>query len=96
MNIKTYGIGMFLLIVSLSLFLINTCFAQPPLLRNEKQLTFGKGPDTNPAWSPDGKTIAFHSLREGNYDIWMIAPGGGTPKQLTTSRLDEGFPFLVS
>lgn len=57
-----------------------------------KQITFGKGPDLAPAWSPDGKRIAFHSERSGNFDIWFIQPDGGSPNQLTTSSLDEGQP----
>src|SRR5436190_16618342 len=28
-------------------------------------LTSNPGTDTNPRWSPDGKTIAFQSLRDG-------------------------------
>ncbi|WP_282917806.1 S41 family peptidase [Porphyromonas macacae] len=47
------------------------------------QLTANKGHDTNPVWSPDGKTIAFSSDREGSFDIYTISTNGGTPKRLT-------------
>ena len=88
---RTFHIGLTFLMIALSISLTKTCFAQP-LLKSEKQLTFGKGPDTNPAWSPDGKTIAFHSMRKGNYDVWRVALEDGALKQLTTSSLDEGNP----
>lgn len=29
-----------------------------------------------PAWSPDGKSIAFQSNRDGHYRIWLIGPDG--------------------
>lgn len=29
-----------------------------------------------PAWSPDGKWIAFQSNRDGHFRIWLIAPDG--------------------
>src|SRR5437867_1770961 len=29
-----------------------------------------------PAWSPDGKWIAFQGYRDGGYDIWAVAPDG--------------------
>jgi hypothetical protein len=39
-----------------------------------------------PAWSPDGRLIAFSSNRTGAREIWTInAPGGGNPVQRTTS-----------
>jgi len=88
---RTFHIGLTFLMIALSISLTKTCFAQP-LLKSEKQLTFGKGPDTNPAWSPDGKTIALHSMRKGNYDVWRVALEDGALKQLTTSSLDEGNP----
>jgi TolB protein len=33
--------------------------------KNVKQLTNGELADTQAAWSPDGKRIAFHSIRHG-------------------------------
>jgi WD40 repeat protein len=30
--------------------------------------------DWDPAWSPDGKTLAFTSHRSGNSDIWLLNP----------------------
>lgn len=37
-----------------------------------------------PAWSPDGKHVAFVSDRSGEYEIWLTdAAGGKQPRQLT-------------
>jgi Tol biopolymer transport system component len=38
------------------------------------QATFGTGVvgDAGPAWSPDGTTLAFHSDRNGNLDIFVV------------------------
>jgi len=37
-----------------------------------KQLTNIPGSDFDPAWSPDGKRIAFTSLRDGNKQIYIL------------------------
>jgi TolB protein len=37
-----------------------------------EQLIPGGSRDTRPAWSPDGKKIAFSSDREGGPDIWLV------------------------
>ena len=36
-----------------------------------------------PAWSPDGKTIAFQSDRGGHWNIWVVPSQGGEPRRLT-------------
>lgn len=41
------------------------------------QLTQGEKAQRAPAWSPDGKRIAFLSNRKGPNQIWMISPDGG-------------------
>jgi len=40
-------------------------------------------PETAPAWSPDGSTIAFSSTRTGRSEIFIIPATGGTAVQLT-------------
>jgi eukaryotic-like serine/threonine-protein kinase len=40
------------------------------------RLTFDPGDDLNPAWSPDGKRIAFSSTRKGERDIYIIDANG--------------------
>ena len=38
---------------------------------------------STPAWSPDGREIAFTSTRSGNEEIWAIDPEGKGLRQLT-------------
>lgn len=56
-----------------------------------EQLTSGSYDDENPAWSPDGRRIAFvsargpHADRTGNSDIFVVdAIPGSSPRKLTT------------
>ena len=42
------------------------------------------------AWSPDGKWIAFVSVRGGSQDIWIIPADGGTARPLTRDTATEG------
>ena len=48
--------------------------------------------DATPDWSPDGKRIAFMSLRNGNADLFTIHPDGTHVKQVTTSPGDDVLP----
>jgi dipeptidyl aminopeptidase/acylaminoacyl peptidase len=42
------------------------------------------GHDSSPAWSPDGKTLAFISSRDGNSQVYLLSMEGGEGKKLTT------------
>lgn len=44
--------------------------------------------DSNPAWSPDGKWIAYVG-ESPNFDVWVVAADGGDPRQLTSTPLPE-------
>jgi tricorn protease len=41
--------------------------------------------DRFPAWSPDGRTIAFISDKSGEEEIWTVPQDGSTPPQQVTS-----------
>ena len=56
-----------------------------------KALTFSRGVDSDPAWSGDGKRIAFETNRNGNIDIYSV-DGAGRTQQLTKGPLDEQDP----
>ena len=45
-------------------------------------LTYGDYDNTNPRWSPDGRTIAFISNRSGNTALWLIDAFSGEQRPL--------------
>ncbi len=47
------------------------------------RLTAHEAGSSSPAWSPDGRTIAFVSSRSGTSQIWLIPVDGGEARQLT-------------
>jgi len=56
------------------------------------QLTFSSGLQGEPAWSPDGRMVAFSSDRTGNLDIWVQAVDGGNAVQVTTAAEHDWQP----
>ena len=48
--------------------------------------------ETEPAWSPDGKRIAFASRREGSFDIFVMTRDGKDTTRITTTRDDDQHP----
>jgi dipeptidyl aminopeptidase/acylaminoacyl peptidase len=67
-----------------------------------RQITSGDFDDSQPTWSPDGKSIAFVSNRtkepdsNANSDIWLVAADntdkGATLLQLTTNPREDDSP----
>jgi Tol biopolymer transport system component len=58
-----------------------------------RNLTNGPFRDRAPKWSPDGKSIAFHSDRSGSFQIWMIDSDGKNLRQFTAA--DHGPSSVV-
>lgn len=44
------------------------------------------------SWSPDGKKIAFHSLRDENFEIYIMNADGSEKKKLTNNPADDYGP----
>jgi TolB protein len=68
---------------------------------HERRLTKEKGDpatprglffQTEPAWSPDGKRIAFASRRDGPSHIFVMRPNGTGLRRLTSSARDDEHP----
>ncbi|MEM7802838.1 MAG: S9 family peptidase [Chloroflexota bacterium] len=53
-----------------------------------RQLTFGKDSSSQPAWSPDGRSIAFLSDRGEKPQIYLLPTDGGEAQALT--QLPQG------
>ena len=45
-----------------------------------------------PAWSPDGSTIAFASKRRGNLDLYAMGADGNGTRRLTSTKEDDAQP----
>jgi dipeptidyl aminopeptidase/acylaminoacyl peptidase len=51
-----------------------------------RQLTRGEKSSSDPHWSPDGRTIAFVSSRNGKANIWRIEVAGGEAEMITDEK----------
>jgi dipeptidyl aminopeptidase/acylaminoacyl peptidase len=66
-----------------------------------RQLTDGDWDDTDPAWSPDGATLAFvsrrHERREHDHavDVFLVGIEGGEPMRLTDTSLSLETPVFT-
>jgi TolB protein len=56
---------------------------------NIRQLTEGHGIDRSPAWSPDGKQVAFASRRADNWDIFLVDANGDGDGENARSITDD-------
>ena len=48
-----------------------------------RRLTSDEGVESSPAFSPDGKLIAFSAQYDGNTDVYVVPVEGGAPRRLT-------------
>ena len=53
---------------------------------NAKQLTTGDKNNSNPKWSPDNKSIAFTSSRDGKNNVYILPIAGGEAEKITESK----------
>lgn len=56
-----------------------------------RRLTSGAW-NIEPAWSPDGRHIAFESTRDGRFDIYVMDVASGGIRRLTDGRGFNGYP----
>jgi len=59
---------------------------------NPVRLTDNPAYDAYPAWSPDGTRIAFHSWRDGNWEIYVMDADGSNPVNVTDNPSGDYSP----
>jgi eukaryotic-like serine/threonine-protein kinase len=59
---------------------------------NSRQLSRGLSDSCGIAWAPNGQTIAFSSVVEGQRNLWTVDVDGGNLRQLTTGPEKRGYP----
>jgi Tol biopolymer transport system component len=59
---------------------------KPERKKAAKNLTNDPGDDTYPAWSPDGKRIAFTGTRGGDFNLFVMDADGKNLRQLTAHQ----------
>jgi Tol biopolymer transport system component len=57
-----------------------------------RQLSQGLSDSCSPSWAPNGRTIVFSSLVEGERRIWTVDMDGGNLRQLTAGPGKRGSP----
>lgn len=59
-----------------------------------KQLTNSPGYDAECSYSPDGKSIVFCSMRDGDQEIYIMDAEGKNPRRITNAKGYDGGPFF--
>ncbi len=82
--------------VSLAAFLVLP--GSPPAEAQEpagrRRLTSLRGNERAPAWSPDGRQVAFEADESGNWDLYVLEMASGTVRNLTAHpAADHGPQF---
>jgi len=49
---------------------------------------------TNPAWSPDGRRLAYSRVHEGRSDLWIASASGGDSQPLTNDPANDFHPVF--
>ncbi len=63
--------------------ILGDLYAMPVTGGRATQITQGLGFDTQPIFSPDGRSIAFVSDRSGAENLWIAQGNGTKPRQIS-------------
>jgi len=74
----------------LSLAAVAACCINVAALLIAEQMV---GPNLHPSWSPDGASIVFESVTDGDSEIVLLDLASGARRQLTHNRDDDGVPI---
>ncbi len=77
---------------TLALDLLGRVWTMPAAGGRAEPLTDPFGDARQPAWSPDGRRIAFQAYWDGNYHIWSVAADGSDLRKHTTGPFDHREP----
>ncbi len=62
---------------------------------HEITLTDFGGVEENPIWSPDGAEIAFQTMKDGNFEIYLMDADGSNLRNLTNNSANDYWPSWV-
>jgi hypothetical protein len=65
------------------------------LATNETRQLTSDGENSSPAWSPDGRTLAFMRIYDGNPEIVTMRADGSELTRVTNSSAEELFPVYA-
>jgi TolB protein len=76
------------------IYTIDLRAAALPVIRTDplERMTFDSGMDSMPAWSPDGRRLAFFSTRSGNSDVFVLDVASGDLHNLTHNPARDTAP----
>src|SRR2546421_6564885 len=77
---------------TLALDLVGVLWLAPVTGGTARRLTTDLYDIAQPEWSPDGRTLAFQSYRDGVFNLWLAGRDGGDLRQLTRGPYDHREP----